>query len=69
MGKRFGIDLGSTHSCSAYIDELGISRIVESLEGGTSTLSAVFFDSTTKEFVVGDMAEEEGMLYPENLIR
>ena len=69
MGKRLGIDLGSTHSCSAYIDELGISRIVESLEGGTSTLSAVFFDSTTKEFVVGDMAEEEGILYPENLIR
>lgn len=69
MGKRLGIDFGSTHSCSAYIDEYGMSRIAESLEGGTSTPSVVFFDSTTKEFVVGDMAEEEGLLHPENLIR
>ena len=69
MGKRLGIDFGSTKSCVFFIDEYRMPRIVENVEGGMFTLSSVLFDSTMKEFVVGQVAEQEGVLYPENLVR
>ena len=69
MGKRLGIDLGSTYSCSACIDDIGILRIIESTECTPYIPSSVFFNPNTKEFVVGEEAEKEGILNPEYLIR
>ena len=40
-----GIDLGTTHSCVAYIDETGKPAIARSAIGEDTTPSAVFFES------------------------
>lgn len=69
MGKRLGIDFGSTKSCAFFVDEYSMPRIVGNIEGGMFTLSSVLFDATMKEFIVGQVAEQEGVLHPENLVR
>lgn len=69
MGKKIGIDFGTTNSASMYVDDNGVVRLIENNEGSYTTSSSVFFDSFTKEFIVGNMAEEEGVLCPENLLR
>jgi molecular chaperone DnaK len=41
-----GIDLGTTFSILAYLDEGGRPRVIPSLEGGAATPSIVYFDSS-----------------------
>lgn len=47
MGKVFGIDLGTTYSCIAYIDENGKPVVLKNAEGDLTTPSAVFFETQT----------------------
>ena len=42
---EFGIDLGTTQSCIAYIDDTGRPVVVKSALGEDTTPSAVFFES------------------------
>lgn len=49
MGKVFGIDLGTTYSCIAYIDENGKPVVLKNAEGDLTTPSAVFFETQTDE--------------------
>lgn len=44
MGKIFGIDLGTTYSCIAYVDEYGKPVTVPNLENSPVTPSVVFFE-------------------------
>ena len=37
MGKVFGIDLGTTYSCIAYIDEAGKPVVLKNAEGDLTT--------------------------------
>ena len=62
----FGIDLGTTNSCIAYVNELGV---VEVLPGdlGRVTPSVVFFESSQKR-VVGDIARALTPIYPDQVI-
>ena len=39
----FGIDLGTTYSCIAYVDESGRAVVVDNLEGTNTTPSVVNF--------------------------
>ena len=39
--KLFGIDLGTTYSCIAYVDETGRPVVVNNAEGTPTTPSAV----------------------------
>ena len=55
MGKKIGIDLGTTYSCVYYIDDAGILRVIDASEGGNTTPSVVFFDPNG-EVVVGATA-------------
>ncbi len=68
MGKKIGIDLGTTYSCVSYIDDTGNIAIVEAAEGGNTTPSVVYFDPDTNEAVVGSTARQEGALHPESMV-
>ncbi len=68
MGKRLGIDLGTTYSCISYVDESGQVQFVESSDGNSQlTPSIVFFDPNG-EVVVGSTARQEGAMNPECLV-
>ena len=59
-----GIDLGTTYSCVAYIDEAGKPAIARSAIGEDTTPSAVFFESPGNA-VVGRAAKNEALVAPE----
>ena len=67
MGKVFGIDLGTTCSCIAYIDEDGKPVVLKNSEGELKTPSAVYFESPTS-VIVGQMAKEIADLYPDQVV-
>lgn len=68
MGKKIGIDLGTTYSCMSYVDDMGVTRIIDSSEGGQTTPSVVYFDPETNEVVVGSTARSEGGMHPECIV-
>ncbi len=68
MGKRIGIDLGTTYSCVSYVDDMGLTQIIKSLEGHNTTPSVVYFDPDTGEAVVGATARGEGAMHPECMV-
>lgn len=57
MGKIFGIDLGTTYSCIAYVDEYGKPVTVPNLENSPVTPSVVFFEPGGN-VSVGDVAKQ-----------
>ncbi|MCP4702254.1 MAG: Hsp70 family protein [Gammaproteobacteria bacterium] len=63
MTKVFGIDLGTTYSCIAHVDEHGKPVIVPNYENQRVTPSVVFFDES--EIIVGEVAKENAKLQPE----
>jgi molecular chaperone DnaK len=67
MGRIYGIDLGTTYSCIAYVDESGRPVVVTNSEGQLTTPSVVFFESPSN-FVVGQAAKEQAELQPERVI-
>ena len=64
MGKYIGIDLGTTFSCMAYIDESGQPVIIPNREGKTTTPSSVLFDGNST--IVGEEAKNQSILDPTN---
>ena len=62
-----GIDLGTTFSVGAYIDEKGNPRVITNAEGENTTPSVVYFESADN-VVVGQVAKENSELYPQNVI-
>ncbi len=69
MGKKIGIDLGTTYSCVSCVDDTGVTRIIDPAEGGGyTTPSVVYFDPDTNEAVVGSAARQEGSLHPECMV-
>ena len=64
MGKYIGIDLGTTFSCAAYINENGQPEIIPNSEGDTITPSSVLFEDGTT--IVGKEAKAQSLFDPEN---
>jgi molecular chaperone DnaK len=56
-GRVYGIDLGTTYSCIAYVDEHGKAIVVPNAEGELTTPSVVYFESPDN-LVVGRVAKE-----------
>jgi molecular chaperone DnaK (HSP70) len=56
MEKVFGIDLGTTYSCIAYVDEAVKPVVVHNSENDRTTPSVVFFDENN-EIIVGKEAK------------
>lgn len=67
MNRVYGIDLGTTYSCIAYVDEAGKPVIVNNNEGSSTTPSVVHFESETS-IVVGQSAKEVAMVYPDQVV-
>lgn len=64
MGKYVGIDLGTTFSAIAYIDEKGNPVIIPNRQGENTTPSAVLFGE--KKPVVGSVAKRKSITEPKN---
>ena len=60
----FGIDLGTTYSCVAHIDETGTPLIIKSAIGEDTTPSVVYFESP-RSVVVGRAAKNAALLEPD----
>lgn len=62
----FGIDLGTTYSCIAYIDEYGHPVTIPNAEGDRTTPSVIFFDGPNR--VVGKEAKDNIVLHPDQVV-
>jgi len=58
--KIFGIDLGTTYSCIAHVDEHGKPVIIPNAENQRITPSVVFFDGDN--IIVCEAAKENAKL-------
>ncbi|MEV3857157.1 Hsp70 family protein [Streptomyces sp. NPDC050095] len=64
----YGIDLGTTYSCVARIDEVGRPTVLRSIEGTDTTPSVVYFESADS-VVVGQSAKDATVLDPEHVVQ
>ncbi len=62
----FGIDLGTTYSCIAYVDEYNRPSVVPNSAGDRTTPSVVQFDGD--ERIVGKEAKNSSLLYPDSTV-
>ncbi len=67
MAKILGIDLGTTNSCMAVIED-GEPRVVENAEGGRTTPSVVGVNTRSSERYVGATAKRQAVTNPENTV-
>jgi len=65
MSKVIGIDLGTTNSCVAIIEN-GIPKVIENSEGARTTPSIVAY--TSDEILVGATAKRQAVTNPKNTI-
>jgi molecular chaperone DnaK (HSP70) len=63
----FGIDLGTTYSCIAYVDDSGRPVTVKSALGDDTTPSVVYFEAPTN-VVVGRSAKDTAILHPDLVV-
>lgn len=63
----YGIDLGTTYSCIAYVDKSGRANVIKNLEGTNTTPSVVNFASPN-QVVVGQVAKETAVIDPKNTV-
>lgn len=68
MGKIFGIDLGTTYSCIAYVDPLtGQPSMIRNEENNNPITASVVYFGSESDFLVGDLAKESLSTDPENV--
>lgn len=65
--KVFGIDLGTTYSCIAHVDEHGVPTVLKNSEGTNTTPSVVQIESETS-IVVGAAAKDTAIVEPERVV-
>jgi molecular chaperone DnaK len=65
MSKVIGIDLGTTNSCVAVIEN-GVPKVIENSEGARTTPSIVAY--STDEVLVGASAKRQAVTNPKNTI-
>ena len=62
----FGIDLGTTYSCIARVDDTARAEVIKNNDGDNITPSVVEFDGDN--VIVGADAKSEAVLNPENTV-
>lgn len=65
--RVYGIDLGTTYSCIAYVDQFGQAAIINNSENQQTTPSVVYFESENN-IVVGSAAKEVASLYADRVV-
>ena len=66
----YGIDLGTTYSCIAKLDQNGNPEVIQNYVDGTYTLaSAVFFEEDSGNTLYGESAKEYMETSPERLVQ
>jgi len=65
MSKVIGIDLGTTNSCVAVVEN-GVTKIIENSEGARTTPSIVAY--ANEEILVGASAKRQAVTNPKNTI-
>ncbi len=65
--KIIGIDLGTTYSCVAYIDEYGKPAVLQNSDSKFTTPSAVYFENE-ENFIVGEEAKNVSKIYPDRVV-
>jgi len=65
MSKIIGIDLGTTNSCVAILEN-GVAKVIENSEGARTTPSIVAY--TPEEILVGATAKRQAVTNPKNTI-
>ncbi len=65
--KILGIDLGTTYSCTAYVDDLGKTETLRNLDGDLTTPSVVYFEDVENQ-KVGKEAKAMAVMEPENTV-
>lgn len=63
----FGIDLGTTYSAIAYVDEAGRAAVCRNTDSLETTPSAVFFENESN-VVVGSVAKNSALTAPELVV-
>jgi len=66
MGKIIGIDLGTTNSCVAVLEN-GKPRVIENSEGARTTPSVIAF-TDNDEVLVGQAAKRQAVTNPDNTL-
>lgn len=68
MKNRFlGIDLGTTYSACAYIDDSGKANIISNREGKNTTPSVVYLEQKDS-IIVGQSAKDNQCMYPGKVV-
>lgn len=67
MSRAVGIDLGTTYTAIAVIDEHGRPTIVKNSEGQSTTPSAVYIDHP--HYIVGEVAIQSTLTEPERVVQ
>ena len=65
--KVYGIDLGTTYSCVAQVDQFDQAVVQKNFEGETTTPSAVYYEDAT-HIIVGSEAKEQAKMEPEKTV-
>ena len=67
MGRTVGIDLGTTYTAVAYVDDYGKPMIIKNSDGQATTPSVIFFDAPT--YSVGEVAVQSTLTDPERVVQ
>ncbi|MEI9851211.1 MAG: Hsp70 family protein [Sphingomonas sp.] len=67
MSQIFGIDLGTTYSCIAVVDDHGLESIIPNSMGDPTTPSVVYFEENGA-IVVGQSAKEYNKVSPGRVV-
>ena len=67
MGRSVGIDLGTTFSAVAVVDDFGKPVVLKNADGQTTTPSVVFFDPPN--YVVGETALQSTISDPDRVVQ
>ena len=66
MAKIIGIDLGTTNSCVAVLEN-GVAKVIENSEGARTTPSIIAF-TNDDEVLVGQSAKRQAVTNPKNTL-
>ena len=62
-----GIDLGTTYSAAAFVDENGNPQMIINTEGRNTTPS-VFFEDKPNEIIIGEVAKSYALVRPQDVV-